>query len=109
MRKGWVVALALVLASCSGEQEPAASAEDEQFRLELCQQMSSLAETMMRARQEGVLMSTLIEKSGEGEVGEYARAVITEAYRRNRYRTEEAQQRAITDFANEVYLACFSD
>lgn len=103
------VILALALAGCTSEADEVAVAEDRQLAQDLCREMSALAETTMGARQEGVRMADLMDRTRDGEVGDYSRALITEAYRRPRFQSDEHQQRSIVDFANEVYHACISD
>ena len=96
--RGIVLGMALALAAT-----PAVSAVSEQQKAD-CKGFSELASKIMEARQVGVPMADLMER--KVQLTEVRDGLVIEAYKLPRYTTEAAQQRAITDFGNDSYLAC---
>ena len=77
----------------------------------LCGSYSSLAASIMRNRQSGVSIATSLAalRGNEGipdVVMGNAIRLVTGAYRRPAFSTKEFQQKEITEFANQAYLAC---
>ncbi len=107
-----------VLAVTLGLLTSTVSADDDRIaeRLHLCEAESRTAATIMRQRQRGVPMETMmrtVEDVGKGrsaghedDAHNHVLAVIMMAYSRPGYHTEEMQQRAITEFSNTAYLIC---
>ena len=71
--------------------------------VELCNQISGLAETIMDNRQSGVPMSAMIDAT---PIDSVAYDLIVEAYQYPRLTTERLQQGYIRDFADEAMVAC---
>jgi hypothetical protein len=72
-----------------------------------CKVHGQLAEEIMKRRQEGVPMATLMEAAEKADGGAPLTAVIRMAYNVPRYELQENQQKAIVDFENSIYGACF--
>lgn len=77
---------------------------------ELCSKIGTLSNGIMVARQNGVLMSVMIESlHGDNEqVNDTILALILDAYRVSRFGTAEFKSRAAADFQNSKELACYS-
>lgn len=79
----------------------------------LCQEVGSLAVTIMKARQIGVPMSEMMKamniKGAQPEKNELARYIVAEAYKKPAYSTKKAQKRAQDDFRNEQELICYEN
>ena len=78
---------------------------------ELCANMSALAETIMKNRQQGVAMADAMKilnsPSKEMQsIKEVARLLVVDAYSKNRWQTPEMVKREIEDFRDSAYLAC---
>lgn len=69
---------------------------------ERCKSIEQYAETVMKARQAGVDMSTILA----GADSELLATIVMEAYGLGRYNSAENQQRSIADFKNANYLKC---
>lgn len=70
--------------------------------LTLCQPISEFAKEAMSARQAGVPLSEALKVSTMPAM----QALIISAYRKPRYSTEQYQQRAAVEFANETLITC---
>lgn len=68
-----------------------------------CDAISESSKLIMTMRQNGTDVRKLI-KSVKGDAVMYE--LIIKAYKENRHYTDEAKQRSIEDFTNNVYLAC---
>ena len=68
-----------------------------------CEQYFDLGKKIMEGRQAGVPMPDMIKIAGDNA---FFRAMVITAYERGRYSTEKYQNRAISDFANEIYMVC---
>lgn len=95
--------LPLVVASSVAGQALAMSKD------EACAQMGGAAESVMRARQNGIAMQKVLDvindtQSGAGKDG--FRAIVMMAYDQPRFNTEENKKRAVDDFRDQVQLYC---
>jgi hypothetical protein len=70
---------------------------------EICNQVSSLAKSIMSARQHGVSMSKAMELSSNNKLAE---SFVIDAYSKSSFSTEEYQGKTIREFADEAYLSC---
>lgn len=76
---------------------------------QVCTGASELARSIMTARQNGAPMSKMMEiesASDSSSVGNVTRLMVISAYDKPRYSTPEIVAREISDFENEMYLAC---
>lgn len=81
---------------------------------ETCDEVDSIAKTIMTHRQNGVAMKDLIHAIDRVPVNTPAynvvrkivESMISLAYEYPMYSTEEFKQQAITDFRNNAYKAC---
>lgn len=71
-----------------------------------CAEIADLAGSMMRNRQAGIDMSEMIAIVAKSGVGELVTPIVIAAYEQPRFDTPSYQKKAITDFKNEVMLAC---
>ena len=78
-------------------------AEDSGEDMASCAQYARLAEAVMRLRQMGGSLQTVLEVA---EAGTFSETIILNAWERPRVSTESVQRRIVQDFADEVYLAC---
>lgn len=69
-----------------------------------CKKLGEHASTVMKHRQGGTPMSRLMDAIGGNEIGE---AMIIAAYEHPRYSVKANQREAMTDFANDVMVACY--
>lgn len=69
----------------------------------LCKSIANSAALVMKARQQGIDMSKVLEAAGSDSQG---RALTIAAYKSPRFSTEHHQQRAIEDFRNDAFLGC---
>ena len=79
--------------------------------METCLQMNSLAETIMKSRQEGVPMAALINAikkvdTGIPEVDSVAIAMITEAYQVPKFGSPKYQREAVVEFSSDALSMC---
>lgn len=72
--------------------------------LETCEIYSNIAESVMEFRQMGGDMATLMQKMSGYEL---SKSLILAAFKKPHYHTEGNQRRAIQDFKNEAFLACY--
>lgn len=73
---------------------------------EACTIFGNSAELVMKARQQGVPLSKLMEISQGNSI---VTGIVLEAYKISRYSSPDYQERAIKDFRNVVELACYSE
>jgi len=90
---------------------PALASDDRQQALDtFCSSISTLATSIMRSRQNGLPLTTLMDvvalKSKEAMTGDMARRMILQAYDQPRFSTDSYKARAVIDFANEAALEC---
>lgn len=72
----------------------------------LCTSVSTTAAEIMKARQNGVPMSKLIEIFKKDDAAIFRRLTIS-AYESPRYSTESIQEKSIQDFENKAFLDCY--
>ncbi len=68
-----------------------------------CETISELAEVIMENRQHGVSMARAM---GASEGSELVETIVIQAYEHPGYTTAEYQNRAVSEFTDEWYLAC---
>ena len=73
--------------------------------LGFCSTLSGLAELMMQARQAGASMEDNLKVA---QALPLAEAILIEAYNSPRFHTEEAQNRAVQDFKNSIFVQCYT-
>ena len=79
---------------------------------DLCNEVGTVAEITMKARQEGVSLSTILAlheehyKTASNDMKPMTDRIVQEAYSRPRYSTERVRQEEITEFGNETLLNC---
>lgn len=91
-------ALGMLLIASSGSL----LAQEEDWR-ERCKAVSTLAATVMEARQSGVSLSDVMDGVESGGLSEQ---MAMEAYDRPRFSTPEMQEETINEFGNNWYLRC---
>lgn len=70
----------------------------------ICEPVAQLAESVMRARQNGVPASAAMNvANGNPAVMNLVRL----AWREPRYHTQEMQDRAVQEFRDKLFMACF--
>lgn len=75
---------------------------------QLCAAYSSLAETALKTRYNGIPMRDMMAKiSPDNPLRDQAESIIQKAYERPDYRTAERQEHEMRDFGNDVYNECF--
>lgn len=85
----------------------AAQAEDEENNWrKSCEMYSSLAETVMEARQAGLPMSDMMDLVMDGSLRKLTEEFIIEAYKTPRYSSERMKREAVIDFKDDVYHEC---
>lgn len=75
-----------------------------------CEQFGELAESIMKSRQTGVPLSSLmnvIKDTPEANDNEIFRNMIVMAYDNPRYSSDNMQRRAIEDYRNFWELGCY--
>ena len=92
------VALLLSAGSGAADELPDVSTTDG-----LCGMVAMLAETSMRARQEGVALGTILETVETLPIG---REIVLMAYERPRYNTPSVQRAEIADFRDQWHVEC---
>lgn len=71
-----------------------------------CKQWSEVSGKIMEYRQQGQLMSDIMGMFEGVDLNGAVQKIIVSAYELPRYSTDEYQERAIADFANDVFLGC---
>lgn len=72
-----------------------------------CEVIGILAKSVMSARQGGVPMQDVLGHGGDSkEVDELTRLLAIAAYEQPRFSSKDYQDRATTEFQNQMYLAC---
>jgi len=71
-----------------------------------CEQIASVAESVMDAHQHGVSMAAMMDIAKDNALIE---KMTVEAYEGARYSTKEIQDREIADFRDKWYMWCFKD
>lgn len=107
------LALFLALALPHPLQAQTTPEDNTALTLELCQKMQELGGKIMVIRQNNVhtlaeVMALYMEdKDPSSEIARMVRVLVLNAWEEPAWNSEERQQRAITDYSNDVYLACF--
>lgn len=70
-----------------------------------CEAASTLAEQIMKARQNGVPMAAQMNMT-KAEPNDLVEALIIDAYDKPRFESDKHQMRLIEDFRDEAYLKC---
>jgi hypothetical protein len=73
---------------------------------ERCKSISSLAATIMKGRQAGVSMSSMMDVTVDADIKNLTTSMVMDAYEKPRYSTEKVQQETISDFRDDWYLKC---
>lgn len=84
------------------------NAQDQPSEAGICDAVAKSARTLMKARQAGVPLATVM-KPLEGRspgVREAMTEMVIAAYDQPRFNSPEFVQRSIDDFANDQHLAC---
>ena len=68
-----------------------------------CTVISNFAETIMDARQKGVPIKDLMEKSGDNQI---TAGIIRQAYDAPLWGSSEFKKQAVTEFSNDWYKSC---
>ena len=95
----------VILVGCSKSN----STNDMASNTAFCQAMDDISATIMFNRQIGMSMAEMMkiaDQSDDQQVKEAIQAIIKDAYLTSRYEIKEDQEKAITDFRDEVYLTC---
>lgn len=71
--------------------------------LAMCQPIAEFAKELMDARQAGVPLAQALTVAHHNAT---MQALIISAYRKPRYSTEQYQERAAVDFANDTLVTC---
>lgn len=80
------------------------AAQTQSDYMELCREISNLAESIMSNRQSGASMVQMMDiADGNG----LAQSLVAAAYEEPRYSTPQYQQEAISDFRDQAYLECY--
>jgi len=78
---------------------------------EMCTDMSELAASIMKARQQGASMSLVISaatKNLDDATSAAIREIVIDAYNAKRWHSESIQKRAIDDYRNKIFLLCIN-
>ena len=80
---------------------------------EKCEALEELARVIMKSRQKGIQMSTLVKAINQGDGSadgkKAVKALIIEAYDQPNYHTDEMEKKAVNEFGNEVYKYCIKN
>jgi hypothetical protein len=71
-----------------------------------CEQLDSVAGSVMEARQSGVHLSELKGKLEESGFWDQFEFMVLDAYKQTRWDSESNQKKAVSDFRNEYYILC---
>jgi hypothetical protein len=95
----------LIIAACSILLAWTAVSAEENQKDDLCATYAELAETIMRSHQSGVSLSQVFEVMGS-DSDPLVRELVIKAYDKPRYRTDQAKNRAISDYRDFVHVEC---
>ena len=70
-----------------------------------CPMFHKISKAVMEARQSGHEVTLVIEYFEAAKLSSF-KFLILEAYKRPRYMGEQLQARAITEFANDIFIEC---
>jgi nitrate reductase beta subunit len=99
----------LIAATLAAATFPAVALDGDSL-IDFCTSMSGSAEAIMKARQTGVPMSTMIERATNGLDNELLRSmyqkIVIAAYNERGYITESMQERIIAEFRDLNMAEC---
>lgn len=103
--KRTAVCAAMLAVCCPSLAQTKPTAAD---RHEACELISRYAEAVMGARQNNADMAEVMKVAidDKGNVEEWKRGLIIDAYRQPRWETEARKEAATRDYKNETYLVC---
>jgi hypothetical protein len=96
--------LLLTIAVCAFITPAAAQAEEHELTA-LCPVIGTLAESIMRNRQDGIAMSAALNASPLP----LAQTMVTMAYGETRWHTASSKARAVQDFRDFWELSCYTN
>jgi hypothetical protein len=81
------------------------------YASDICANLSTMATSIMEARQMGLPINTLlqaVETGAEGDATmlEISTTLVLEAYETPKYSTEPMKEEAATEFGNKMYIEC---
>jgi len=97
------IVLGASLAACLFAAQNAKASDDLTSK---CKSISTLAGTIMKARQAGTSMSEMMEVKIGPDVKDLATSMIVSAFETPRFNTEKIKQETISDFRDDWYLKC---
>ena len=71
-----------------------------------CNSIANLAGAIMSARQDGVPMQDIMDKSNDVHLNKVVELLAIEAYDSPKYLTEAFKRSAVTEYKNQIYLLC---
>lgn len=80
--------------------------------MESCDEVSSVAEVIMKARQEGVPMKTQYSRAAKVDddvFAAWAKEMIAIAYDSPKYTSRRYQDQAVSEFGSRVFVQCLKD
>lgn len=107
--KNLITIAALAIAAPASAQNPITVEDTRAFDRQYCSTMSELARNIALARHRNVPMREMMEtadKSKDETARKLGHALISLAYERPRYSTEEFIQNDVRDFENEIFGMC---
>lgn len=110
IKKVSAILLTTILTSCAAG--PVYAQRFPYIAMESCEQVSSTAEIIMRARQEGVPMKTQYSRAakvGNDVFAEWAKGMIAIAYDSPKYTSERYRDQAVSEFGSRVFVQCLKD
>lgn len=96
-----LIAASILLTSIS----VSANAEDTRSTTEFCTEMSSVAETILKKRYEGVSAASLYKVAEDNGISSL-KQIINMAFDRPNYTTSENQSREVRLFRDEIFMLC---
>ena len=110
IKKISAILLTTILTSCAAG--PVYAQRFPYIAMESCEDVSSVAEVIMKARQDGVPMKTQYSraaKSDNAEFAAWAKEMITIAYDSPKYTSKRYQDQAVSEFGSRVFVQCLRD
>lgn len=103
----------LLMLGATGSSYAGANGLDPELIDRYCNGIAMLSSTAMESHQLGVPLSQSLEIAHDRAKGtkaeKVARSIILKAYSTQRYSSEVNQERAISNFRDEMHLECFKD
>ena len=97
----------ILMASAAQAAAPAAPLSD--YERAKCQEVATISQSIMAARQKGVPMAQVLDvfqKAGVGPLITSIQAIAQDAYARPQPAAEVDRQKAVVSFQNEAYATC---